>query len=110
VCNKITVTGTENLRMAGVIDKGRTILENSAREPEVTDLAELLTKMGAKISGAGSPTITIEGVEELHGATHAVIPDRIEAGTFIVAGAITDSDLEITACNPEHLTSIIEKL
>jgi UDP-N-acetylglucosamine 1-carboxyvinyltransferase len=66
--------------------------------------------MGAKISGAGSPTITIEGVEELHGATHTIIPDRIEAGTFIVAGAITDSDLEITACNPEHLTSVIDKL
>src|SRR5262245_16852018 len=110
VFDKITVTGTENLMMAGVLAKGRPILENSACEPEVTDLAELLTKMGAKISGAGTPTITIDGVSELHGATHAVIPDRIEAGTFVVAGAITDSDLEITACNPEHLASVIEKL
>ena len=110
VFDKITVTGTENLMMAAVLARGQTILENSAREPEVTDLAELLSKMGAKISGAGSPTITIEGVEELHGATHTIIPDRIEAGTFIIAGAITDSDLEITACNPEHLTSVIDKL
>jgi UDP-N-acetylglucosamine 1-carboxyvinyltransferase len=110
VFDKITVTGTENLMMAGVLAKGRTILENSACEPEVTDLAELLTKMGAKIAGAGSPTITIEGVAELHGAAHAIIPDRIETGTFIIAGAITDSDLEITACNPEHLASVIEKL
>jgi len=110
VFDKITVTGTENLMMAAVLARGQTILENAAREPEVTDLADLLSKMGAKISGAGSPTITIEGVKELHGATHAIIPDRIEAGTFIVAGAITDSDLEITACNPEHLTSVIDKL
>lgn len=110
VFDKITVTGTENLLMAAAVAKGTTILENAAREPEVTDLADLLTKMGAKISGAGTPTITIEGVPELHGATHAIIPDRIEAGTFLVAGAITGGDLEITGCNPEHLTSVIDKL
>jgi len=110
VFDKITVTGTENMMMAAVLAKGTTVLENAALEPEVTDLAELLTKMGAKISGAGSPTITIEGVSSLHGATHAIIPDRIEAGTFLVAGAITDGDLEITACNPEHLTVVIDKL
>jgi UDP-N-acetylglucosamine 1-carboxyvinyltransferase len=108
--DKITVTGTENLMMAAVLAKGRTVLENSAREPEVTDLAELLSKMGAKISGAGTPTILIDGVEELHGASHTIIPDRIEAGTFIVAGAITEGDLEITHCTPEHLESVIEKL
>jgi UDP-N-acetylglucosamine 1-carboxyvinyltransferase len=110
VFDKITVTGTENLMMAAVLAKGRTILENSACEPEVTDLAELLTKMGAKIAGAGTPTITIDGVEGLHGATHTIIPDRIEAGTFIVAGAITEGDLEIMDCNPDHLGSVIEKL
>jgi UDP-N-acetylglucosamine 1-carboxyvinyltransferase len=110
VFDKITVTGTENLMMAAVLAKGRTILENSACEPEITDLADLLLKMGAKITGAGSPTITIDGVEELHGATHAIIPDRIEAGTFIVAGAMTEGDLEITDCNPDHLASVIEKL
>lgn len=110
VFDKITVTGTENLMMAAAVAKGTTILENAAREPEVTDLAELLTKMGANITGAGTPTITIEGVSELHGATHAIIPDRIETGTFLIAGAITGGDLEITACNPEHLTSVIDKL
>jgi len=108
--DKITVTGTENLMMAAALAKGTTILENAAREPEVADLAELLTKMGAKISGAGSPTITIEGVSELRGTSHSIIPDRIEAGTFLIAGAITGGDLEITSCNPGHLTSVIDKL
>jgi UDP-N-acetylglucosamine 1-carboxyvinyltransferase len=110
VFDKITVTGTENLMMAAVLAKGTTILENAASEPEVTDLAQLLTKMGAKISGAGSPTITIEGVPELHGATHQIIPDRIETGTFLIAGAMTGGDLEITDCNPAHLASVIDKL
>ena len=110
VFDKITVTGTENLMMAAALAKGTTVLENSAREPEVADLADLLTKMGAKIIGAGSPTITIEGVSELRGATHSIIPDRIETGTFLVAGAITGGDLEITACNPDHLTAVIDKL
>jgi UDP-N-acetylglucosamine 1-carboxyvinyltransferase len=110
VFDKITVTGTENLMMAAVLAKGTTILENSACEPEVKDLAELLAKMGAKIKGAGSPTITIDGVPELHGATHEIIPDRIEAGTFLLAGAMTGGDLEVTGCNPAHLASVIHKL
>jgi UDP-N-acetylglucosamine 1-carboxyvinyltransferase len=110
VFDKITVTGTENLMMAAVLAEGRTVLENSACEPEVTDLAELLNKMGAKISGAGTSTIIIDGVQELHGATHAIIPDRIEAGTFLVAGSLTDSDLELTDCNPGHLSSVLAKL
>ena len=110
VFDKITVTGTENLMMAAVLAKGQTVLNNSACEPEVTDLAELLVKMGARITGAGTPTITIEGVSELHGATHAIIPDRIETGTFLIAGAITEGDLEITACNPGHLAAVIDKL
>ena len=110
VFDRITHTGTENLMMAAVLAKGTTILENSACEPEVADLASLLTKMGAKISGAGSPTITIEGVPELHGATHEIIPDRIETGTFLIAGAMTGGDLEITDCNPAHLASVIDKL
>jgi len=110
VFDKITVTGTENLMMAAVLAKGTTILENSACEPEVKDLAELLAKMGAKIKGAGSPTITIDGVPELHGATHEIIPDRIEAGTFLLAGVMTGGDLEVTGCNPSHLASVIHKL
>jgi len=110
VFDKITVTGTENLMMAAALAKGTTVLENSACEPEVTDLADLLAKMGAKVSGAGTPTITIEGVSELHGATHAIIPDRIETGTFLIAGAMTGSDLEVTSCNPDHLASVINKL
>jgi len=110
VFDKITVTGTENLMMAAVLAQGTTILENSACEPEVTDLATLLTKMGAKISGAGSSTIMIEGVRELHGATHEIIPDRIEAGTFLVAGVMTEGELEITSCDPSHMASVIEKL
>jgi UDP-N-acetylglucosamine 1-carboxyvinyltransferase len=110
VFDRITVTGTENLMMAAVLAKGTTILENSACEPEVKDLAELLAKMGAKIKGAGSPTITIDGVPELHGATHEIIPDRIEAGTFLLAGAMTGGDLEVTGCNPAHLASVIHKL
>jgi len=110
VFDKITVTGTENLMMAAVLAKGTTTLDNAACEPEVVDLAELLTKMGAKIAGAGTPTITIEGVSKLHGATHAIIPDRIETGTFLIAGAITGGELELTACNPGHLTSVIDKL
>jgi len=110
VFDKITVTGTENLMMAAVLAKGQSVLENAACEPEVTDLADLLNKMGAKITGAGSPTITIEGVSELKGAQHPIIPDRIETGTFLAAGAMTDGDLEIADCHPDHLTSIIEKL
>ena len=108
--DKITVTGTENLMMAGALANGRTVLQNAACEPEVVDLAEMLKKMGAKIEGAGSPMITIEGVRELKGTTHRIIADRIEAGTFLAAGAITNSDLELTDCNPIHLSSVVEKL
>ena len=107
---KITVTGTENILTAAVLAEGETILENSAIEPEVTDLVELLIKMGAKIEGAGTPTLRIQGVERLHGATHAVIPDRIEAGTFLIAGAITAGDLLLKDCNAGHLGAVIEKL
>jgi UDP-N-acetylglucosamine 1-carboxyvinyltransferase len=107
---KITVTGTENILMAAVLAEGETVLNNAAREPEVTDLVELLRKMGAEIEGDCSSTLRIRGVEKLQGADHTVIPDRIEAGTFLVAGAITDGDLTLTNCAPEHLASIISKL
>jgi UDP-N-acetylglucosamine 1-carboxyvinyltransferase len=107
---KITVTGTENVLTAAVLAQGETVLENSALEPEVTDLAELLIKMGAKIEGVGTSTLRVQGVEKLHGATHAVIPDRIETGTFLVAGAITGGELLLTHCEPGHLKAVIEKL
>jgi UDP-N-acetylglucosamine 1-carboxyvinyltransferase len=107
---KITVTGTENVLTSAVLAEGETILENAAREPEVVDLADLLIKMGAKIEGAGTSTIRVEGVDELHGAQHTVIPDRIEAGTFLVAGAITGGQLTLKDCAPQHLGSIIAKL
>jgi UDP-N-acetylglucosamine 1-carboxyvinyltransferase len=107
---KITVTGTENILMAAVLAEGQTVLNNAAREPEVTDLVDLLRKMGAQIEGDCSSTLRILGVEKLHGTEHTVIPDRIEAGTFLVAGAITDGDLTLTNCAPDHLASIIAKL
>jgi UDP-N-acetylglucosamine 1-carboxyvinyltransferase len=107
---KITVTGTENILTAAVLAEGETILENCALEPEIPDLAALLTKMGARIEGAGTPTIRVQGVDKLHGATHAVIPDRIEAGTFLVAAAITGGELLLTNCDPHHLGAIINKL
>src|ERR1700723_228464 len=107
---KITVTGTENILTAAVLAEGETILENSAMEPEVTDLAELLIKMGAKIEGVGTSTLRVQGVDKLHGATHAIIPDRIETGTFLVAGAITGGELLLTNCEPGHLKTVIEKL
>lgn len=107
---KITVTGTENILTAAVLAEGETILENCALEPEITDLADLLIKMGAKIEGAGTATIRVRGVEKLHGTTHAVIPDRIEAGTFLVAGAVTGGELVLTCCEPNHLGAIIDKL
>ena len=93
VFEKITVTGTEDLLMAATLAEGETVLENCAREPEVIDLAALLNKMGAQIDGAGTHTIRIHGVQKLHGARHRIIPDRIEAGTFLVAGALTGGDL-----------------
>jgi UDP-N-acetylglucosamine 1-carboxyvinyltransferase len=108
--DKITVTGTENVLMAAALAEGETQIENAAREPEITDLAELLIKMGAEIEGAGTSMIRVQGKKELHGARHTIIPDRIEAGTFLVAGAITNGALEITDCCPEHLASVIAKL
>lgn len=110
VFDKITVTGTEDLLMAATLAEGETILQNCAREPEVADLADLLNKMGAKIEGAGTPTIRVNGVTKLNGARHRIIPDRIEAGTFIIAGAMTGGDLNITACDPSHLDAVISKL
>lgn len=107
---KITVTGTENVMMAAVLASGKTTIHNAAEEPEIEDLAELLNKMGARIKGAGTATIEIEGVEGLGSAEHTIIPDRIEAGTFIAAAAITDGELEIKSCEPLHLTAVIEKL
>jgi UDP-N-acetylglucosamine 1-carboxyvinyltransferase len=110
VFEKITVTGTENILMAATLADGETILENSAREPEVTDLIVLLRKMGARISGDETSTLRVQGVAALHGAEHSVIPDRIEAGTFLVAGAITNGDLTLTNCEPRHLGAVISKL
>ena len=106
----ITVTGTENLLMAATLASGTTILENAAREPEVGDLAELLVKMGAKISGIGSDRLVIEGVEKLHGAEHSVIPDRIEAGTFLCAVAATGGEVLVKHCRPDTLDAVIVKL
>jgi UDP-N-acetylglucosamine 1-carboxyvinyltransferase len=107
---KVSVTGTENVMMAAVLAKGKTTIHNAAQEPEIEDLAELLNKMGAKISGAGTSTIEIEGVDDLGGAEHSIIPDRIETGTFIIAAAITHGELEIAKCQPKHLGAVIKKL
>ena len=106
----ITVTGTENLLMAACLAKGTTILENAAREPEVSDLAELLVKMGAKISGVGTDRLVIEGVERLHGAQHTIIPDRIEAGTFLCAVAATGGAILVKQCRPDNLEALLAKL
>ncbi len=108
--DKITVTGTEDIMMAATLADGETVLENCAREPEVVDLADLLNKMGARIEGAGTHQIRIKGVEKLHGARHRIIPDRIEAGTFLVAGALTGGALSVTHCEPKHLTAVLQKL
>lgn len=110
VFEKITVTGTENILMAAALADGVTILENCAREPEIADLIHLLRKMGAHIEGDNTSTLKITGVKKLHGATHSVIPDRIEAGTFLIAGAITNGDLTLTHCCPDHLGAVIAKL
>ena len=110
VFEKITVTGTENILMAAALAEGETVLENAAREPEITDLVIMLRKMGAQISGDDTSTLRIQGVEKLHGCEHSVIPDRIEAGTFLVAGAITGGDLTIENCAPEHLGAVIAKM
>ncbi len=110
VFDKITVTGTEDLLMAAVLADGETVMENCAREPEVTDLAALLIAMGAKIEGAGTSTIRVRGVTSLHGAHYRINPDRVEAGTFLIAGAITGGDLTVADCNPDHLRAVIAKL
>ncbi len=108
--DRITVTGTEDLIMAAVLAHGETVIQNAAREPEVVDLAALLTKMGAQIEGAGTPVIRIQGVARLRGATHRIIPDRIETGTFVIAGLITGGELRVTGCEPEHLRAFLAKL
>jgi UDP-N-acetylglucosamine 1-carboxyvinyltransferase len=105
-----TVTGTENLMMAAALARGTTVLENCAREPEIDDLATLLRTMGAEIEGAGSPTVTIHGVERLAGATHRVIPDRIESGTFLIGAAVTGGDVTLTDARPEQLGTLLEIL
>lgn len=107
---KKSVGGTENLIMAASLAQGETVLKNCSLEPEVSDLCELLVKMGAKIDGIGQETIRIKGVKELGGATHDIIPDRIEAGTFLVAGALTRGNIVLTHSRPHHLDTIIEKL
>ena len=108
--DKITVTGTEDLLMAATLAEGETVLRNCAREPEVADLADLLNKMGASIEGAGTSTIRVQGVSKLRGAKHRIIPDRIEAGTFIIAGAMTGGDLNVAGCEPTHLENVLSKL
>jgi UDP-N-acetylglucosamine 1-carboxyvinyltransferase len=108
--DRITVTGTEDLMMAATLAQGETVLRNAAREPEVADLAALLTAMGAKIEGVGTSTIRIQGVERLHGAEHEIIADRIETGTFLIAGAITGGDVTVTGCIPEHVGALVAKL
>ncbi|HEX3837056.1 MAG TPA: UDP-N-acetylglucosamine 1-carboxyvinyltransferase [Steroidobacteraceae bacterium] len=110
VLDAVTVTGTENLMMAATLADGETVLENAAREPEVVDLANFLIAMGAKIRGAGSDKIVIQGVEKLHGTTYDVLPDRIESGTYLVAGAITRGHVRIKNTRPEHLDAVTAKL
>ena len=106
----VTVTGTENLMMAAVLAAGETVLDNAACEPEVENLAEMLRSMGAKIDGDGTRTIRIRGVKKLKGCRHRIIPDRIEAGTFAIAAAMTRGDVEITECSPKHLSSVLSQL
>ena len=108
--DRITVTGTEDVLMAAVLANGQTVIRNAAREPEVKDLADLLVKMGAKIEGAGTSIIKVQGVEKLHGADHTIIADRIEAGTFLLAGAISQGDVWVTNLVPEHVGSLIMKM
>ncbi len=110
VFEKITVTGTEDMLMAATLADGETVLENCAREPEVADLAALLGKMGAQIEGAGTHTIRIRGVQKLRGARHRIIPDRIEAGTFLMAGALTGGELTVSGCAAHHLGALLQKL
>ncbi len=109
-CDTPTVTGTENLMMAACVAEGTTVIENAAKEPEVVDLAEFLVRRGARIAGAGTDIVTVEGVAALHGADHQVIPDRIEAGTYLVAGAITGGEVRVERCRPDHLEAVLIKL
>jgi UDP-N-acetylglucosamine 1-carboxyvinyltransferase len=109
-CDTPTVTGTENLMMAASLAEGTSVLENAAKEPEISDLADFLNKRGARIEGAGTDLITIEGVRELQGGDHEVIADRIEAGTYLAAGAVTGGDVTITHCRPGHLEAVLMKL
>ncbi len=108
--DRITVTGTEDVLMAAVLARGETVIGNAAREPEVQDLAALLNKMGACVEGAGTSTIRVQGVGKLHGAEHTIIADRIEAGTFLIAGAMTRGDLVIVDCVPGHLDALVSKM
>src|SRR6266566_7484185 len=110
VFDVVTVTGTENLLMAATLASGKTILENAAREPEIGDLADCLIAMGARITGAGSDRIVIEGVETLHGARHAVMPDRIETGTFLAAAAAAGGDISLAGVRPDTLEAVMDKL
>lgn len=110
VTDMVTVTGTENLLMAATLAEGTTVIENAAREPEVVDLANCLIAMGAKIRGAGTPVIEVEGVSELHGATHSVLPDRIETGSFLLAALMTRGDVTVTHAAPHTLDIVLEKL
>jgi UDP-N-acetylglucosamine 1-carboxyvinyltransferase len=110
VMDIVTVTGTENLMMAATLAEGTTVIENAAREPEVIDLANFLNAMGAKVSGAGTDTITIEGVEKLHGTRYRVLPDRIETGTFLVAAAITGGRIKVKDTDPRLLDAVLDKL
>src|SRR5689334_11199125 len=110
VFDRITVTGTEDVMMAATLAEGETLIQNCAREPEVIDLAALLNKMGARIEGAGTSTILVKGVARLRGARHRIIPDRIEAGTFILAGALTGGDVNVAGCDPHHLDALLQKL
>ena len=109
-CDTPTVTGTENIMMAATLAEGTTVLENAAKEPEIVDLAEFLAKRGGRVHGAGTDVITIEGVRELHGGDHEVIPDRIEAGTYLAAAAMTRGDVTVTQCRPGHLEAVLMKL
>ena len=110
VLDTVTVTGTENLMMAATLAEGETVIENAAREPEVVDLANFLISMGAKIRGAGTDTIVVEGVERLSGTHYEVLPDRIESGTYLVAGAITGGHVRIKNTRPDHLDAVLMKL
>ena len=110
IFDTVTVTGTENIMMAATLAEGTSVIENAAQEPEVVDLANFLNAMGARIRGAGSNTLIIEGVENLHGAEYSVLPDRIETGTYLVAGAITRGHVRVTRTRPHDLDSVIEKL